>query len=88
MAETRLLRKTLDWEKVRPEWAIYEHFFYNDAGQVRKVEGLVENNRLMKDDRGIVQEVKGYIEVLWDGYGCCWSLQCNYRLRKYDIRFE
>ena len=41
MAETRLLRKTLDWEKARPEWAIYEHFFYNDAGQVRKVEGLV-----------------------------------------------
>ena len=88
MAGTRLLRKTPDWEKARPAWAIYEHFFYNDAGQVRKVEGLVENNRLMKDDRGIVQEVKGYKEVHWDGYGCCWSVPCNVRNRKYDIRFD
>ena len=88
MAETRLLRKTLDWEKVRPEWAIYEHFFYNDAGQVRKVEGLVENNRLMKDDRGIVQVLRGYIEVFWDGYGCCWSVSGNVRKKQYDIHFK
>jgi hypothetical protein len=88
MAETRLLRKTPEWEKARPGWAIYEHFFYNDAGQVRKVEGLVENNRLIKDDRGIVQEVRGYKEVRWDGYGCCWSVPHNVRNRKYDIRFD
>ena len=88
MAGTRLLRKTLDWEKARPEWAIYEHFYYNDAGQVRKVEGLVENNHLMKDDRGVVQEVKGFSEVRWDGFGYCWSVSGNYRIRKYDIRFE
>lgn len=88
MARTTLLRKTADWEKARPDWAIYEHFFYNDAGQVRKVEGLVENNRLVKDGRGVVQEVKGYTEVRWDGSGCCFHAVYNVRKKQYDIHFK
>ena len=81
MTGKSLLRKTADWEKACPDWAIYEHFFYNDAGQVRKVEGLVENNRLVKDRTGVVQEVKGYTEVRWDGFGCCFHLYLRYEKR-------
>ncbi len=83
-----LLRKTPDWEKARPDWAIYDHFFYNDAGQVRKVEGLVEKNRLMKSGDGVVGVVKGYIEVRWDGFGCCFDAVRGTRKKDYDIRFD
>lgn len=88
MTRTSLLRKTADWEVARPDWAIYDHFFYNEAGQVRKVEGLVEKNRLMQSDEGVVGVVKGYTEVRWDGSGCCWSASGNVRKKQYDIHFK
>lgn len=88
MTRTSLLRKTADWEKARPDWAIYDHFFYNDAGQVRKVEGLVEKNRLMQSADGVVGEVKGYTEVRWDGLGRCFHAVYNVRRKEYDIRFD
>ena len=88
MKRTSILRKTSDWERARPDWAVYEHFFYNDAGQVRKVEGLVEMNRLMKDNADAMVEVNGYIEVRWDGYGYCWSVLDNTRKKDHDIHFD
>ena len=88
MTKTSLLRKTADWEAARPDWAIYDHFFYNEAGQVRKVEGLVKKNRLMQSDEGVVGVVKGYTEVRWDGSGCCWSANGNVRKKQYDIHFK
>lgn len=88
MTRTSILRKTPDWEKARPEWAIYEHFFYNDNGLVRKVEGLVEKNRLVKGSDGVVETLKGYTEVRWDGSGCCFDAVQNVRRKQYDIRFD
>ena len=88
MKRINILRKTADWEVARPDWAIYEHFYYDKNGQVRKVEGLIEKNRLMQSDDGVVEEVKGYTEVRWDGFGCCWSANGNVRKNQYDIRFK
>lgn len=87
MTRTNILRKTPDWEKARPDWAIYEHIFYNDAGQVRKVEGLVEQNRTVKSRDGVVEVVKGYTEVRWDGFGYCFDVH-NKRKKDYDIHFD
>lgn len=88
MTKTSLLRKTADWEAARPDWAIYDHFFYNDAGQVRKVEGLVEKNRLMQSADGVVGVVNGYTEVRWDGLGRCFHASSNVRKKEYDIHFK
>ena len=88
MKRISLLRKTADWEAARPDWTIYDHFYYDKNGQVRKVEGLVEKNRLMLREDGVIEELKGYTEVRWDGFGCCWSANGNVRKNQYDIRFK
>lgn len=88
MTRTTLLRNTPDWELSRPDWAIYDHFFYTDTGHVRKVEGLVENIHHSGNICGERAEVKGYVEVRWDGFGCCWSVPGNVRKKQYDIRFD
>lgn len=88
MTRTSILRKTPDWEKARPEWAIYEHFFYNDNGLVRKVEGLVDKIYFVNEDSTVIGKVKGYTEVRWDGSGCCFDAVRNVRRKQYDIRFD
>ena len=88
MTRTSLLRKTADWEAARPDWAIYDHFFYNEAGQVRKVEGLIDKIYFVNEDSGTVGKIKGYTEVRWDGSGCCWSANGNVRKKQYDIHFK
>ena len=32
MKRISLLRKTADWEAARPDWAIYDHFYYDKNG--------------------------------------------------------
>lgn len=87
MTRISLLRKTADWEAVRPDWAIYEHFFYNSAKEVHKVKGkirIVDSIRLC----GKKETVTRTRDVRWDGLGRCFVGTHNIRKRQYDIHFN
>ena len=87
MAETRLLRKTLDWEAARPNWATFEHIFYNSNREVRKVKGTITvvQSVCMCGQRECTKYTRN---VLWDGLGRCFDGVFNVRKKQYDIRFD
>ena len=87
MAETTLLRRTPDWEKVRPSWATFEHFFYNSNHEVTKVKGKITVPMVMCV-AGNKSMTVGTRDVRWNGEGQCFVGTHNVRNRKYDIRFE
>lgn len=86
MTTSNNLRKTLDWEAARPDWAVFQQFFYTDSGLVRKVKGKVQCLKTVVV-AGIRQRVPGTRDVRWDGFGKCWVGTHNQRKRQYDISF-
>ena len=87
MAETIPLRRTPDWEKVRPSWAVFEHFFYNSNQEVTKVKGkiTVPVRTCVAGRRSITVYTS---DVRWNGEGQCFVGTHNVRNRNYDIRFD
>ena len=87
MAETTLLRRTPDWEKARPGWAKYEHFFYNSNHEVIKVKGKIAVLMITYAacKRSATVDIR---DVRWDGEGKCFVGTHNVRNRKYDIHFN
>ena len=87
MSKVIQLRKTLDWETARPQFASYEHFFYTDTGLVIKVKGkitvVVSVCRCgQKTTTTMTRDVR------WDGLGRCFVGTHNVRNRNYDIHFN
>lgn len=87
MAETIPLRRTPDWEKARPDWAVFEHFFYNSNQEVTKVKGkiTVPVRTCVAGRRSITVRTR---DVRWNEEGQCFVGTHNVRNRKYDIRFD
>lgn len=87
MTRVTLLRKTPDWEKARPERAVYEHFFYNSHGEVRKVKGkiTVVTSVCRCGQKTMTTMTR---DVRWDGLGRCYVGIHNVRNRNYDIHFK
>ena len=87
MTRISLLRKTADWEAVRPEWATFEHIFYNSNREVRKVKGTIS---IVKSVCmcGQHTRTKETCNVRWDGFGRCFDVFFNVRKKQYDIHFK
>ena len=87
MAETIPLRRTPDWEKARPSWATFEHFFYNSNHEVTKVKGKIAVLvvRLVAGRRSMTVRTR---DVRWNEEGQCFVGTHNVRNRNYDIRFD
>lgn len=73
------------WEKIFPTIQI-NHVYYTSDMLVRKVTGYIRVNRrtLMN---GVVTNINRRKFVRWDGYGRCYNINNNNRLRDYDIHF-
>jgi len=87
MAEMALQRRTLDWEKVRPSWATFEHFFYNSNHEVVKVKGKI-TVPMRKNVAGNRSMTVGTRDVRWNRDGQCFVGTHNVRNRNYDIHFD
>lgn len=87
MTRISLLRKTADWEKVRPTWAKYEHIFYNSNHEVIKVKGKIAV-LMITYVAGKRSTTVGTRDVRWNGEGQCFVGTHNVRNRKYDIHFD
>lgn len=79
------LRTMQAWERIFPTKQI-EHVYYTSDMLVRKVTGyiIVTRRTLMN---GIVTNTARRKRVRWDGFGRCYNINNNTRLRDHDIRF-
>lgn len=81
----QILRTIKAWEAIFPTKQI-EHVYYTSDMLVHKVTGYITVTRrtLMN---GMVSNIRMRKRVRWDGYGRCYNINNNNRLRDYDIHF-
>lgn len=75
-----------EWEVCNPGYT-FEHVFYTERSrEVRKITGTVP---VLKREliNGVKRNVSAHRRVRWDGFGRCYSINSNSRLRQYDITF-
>lgn len=87
MTRTSILRKTPEWEAARPDWATFEHIFYNSNRDVRKVKGYITLVRAVCM-YGQHTTTKYTRNVCWDRFGHCFDRVFNTRMKQYDIHFD
>lgn len=79
------LRTMQAWERIFPTKQI-EHVYYTSDMLVRKVTGyIIITKRTLVN--GIVTNTARQKRVRWDGFGRCYNINNNTRLRDHDIRF-
>lgn len=79
------LRTMQAWERIFPTKQI-EHVYYTSDMLVRKVTGyIIVTKRTLVN--GIVTNTARHKRVRWDGFGRCYNINNNTRLRDHDIRF-
>lgn len=79
------LHTTQEWEEVNGRFT-FTHIYYTSSGLVRKVCGYVPVTRRIFSN-GTLQNRTSVRHVRWDGYGRCYSINNNNRLRRYDLHF-
>lgn len=78
------LHKMHEWENCNPGYT-FEHVFYTDKSQeIRKIIGAVPVLKRVLVNR-VRQNVTWHRRVRWDGFGRCYAINSNSRLRQYDI---
>lgn len=79
------LHKMEEWESVLHTKQI-EHVYYTSDMLVRKVTGYIIVSRKLLSN-GAIKNIVRRKRVRWDGFGRCYNINNNTRLRDHDIHF-
>lgn len=79
------LHKMEEWESVLHTKQI-EHVYYTSDMLVRKVTGCIIVSRKSLSN-GAIKNIVRRKRVRWDGFGQCYNINNNTRLRDHDIHF-